>query len=253
MGNKYFLFKQFSVNQDDVSMKVNTDGVLLGAWCPLDCISENTRRGEAAAVLDIGTGTGVIALMMAQRLGPPAQERKWDLRITAIDIDGSSCIRASENFATSKWAEVLECKHISLQEHARVQEKKYNLIISNPPYFSNSLKASGKRRNDARHNDSLPYDSLISDTVLLLQDSGSFVVILPYAEFSVFSKMASGRFLFARRICEVYAKQDSQEPKRIMAEFVKGLPKNTLKSSLAIQNNEGLTPEYKAITKDFYL
>lgn len=253
MGNSYFRFKQFTVNQEDVSMKVNTDGVLLGAWCPLNFGGNSRRFEEGAKILDIGTGTGVIALILAQRVFPMCTKASIELKITGIDIDEASCMTASGNFAGSRWASVLECKHVAVQEYVADHTMAFDIVISNPPYFSNSLKSVGKRRTDARHNDSLSYKDLIECSIRLLKDSGSFVVILPVDEFSVFEKIANERFLFVRRTCAVYAKDGAAEPKRIMAELVKGLPKTIERESLAIQNNDGLTQEYKAITKDFYL
>lgn len=290
MGSSYFRFKQFVVNQENVAMRVNTDGVLLGAWLPLgaadagrsgtDGISPSAFPSE---VLDVGTGTGVIALIMAQRLSAAsavsasstvstdslpgfgnADSRPFSgdlakrLHITAIDIDKESCMQAEENFAASPWSGILESRHISLQEYVRLCNKmcaagKFDLIVTNPPYFVNSLKASGERRNGARHNDTLPYRDLAAGVVALLKDSGSFSLILPYAEFGTFEKAANSSYLFVRTRCDVYAREGDAAPKRVMAEFVKGLPSSRTSETLVIQDSNGLTPEYKAITGDFYL
>lgn len=268
-------------------MRVNTDGVLLGAWSPVgavgaelpgsDVIPASDSRSE---VLDIGTGTGVIALILAQRLSVASARLRYSncgrnavsrissessadrFHITAIDIDRESCLQAEENFKASQWHGILECRHVALQEYARICRVgnsgtggigKFDLIVTNPPYFANSLRASGERRSGARHNDALPYIELASDVVTILKDSGSFCLILPYTEFGVFEKIANGCFLFVRTRCDVYARERDSVPKRVMAEFVKGLPASSASETLVIQDNNGLTPEYKAITGDFYL
>ncbi len=145
-----FRFRQFAVAHDRCAMRVNTDAVLLGAWCPLPDEAPEPR------ILDIGTGSGVIALMLAQRC--PAA------RITAIDIDEPSALQARENFLASPWPDRLTAQHISLQDFTPPLKggrgDSYNLILSNPPYFRNALRNPDPRRSDARHTDTLSFDEL---------------------------------------------------------------------------------------------
>ena len=159
-----FKFKQFAVEQDDVAMKVGTDGVLLGAWANTD----NAKR-----ILDIGTGTGVIALQMAQR-NPVAQ-------IHAVEIDETAAHRARANFDLSPWAERMNVEQTAVQEFSPAE--KFDLIVSNPPYFVDSLLPPDAKRSTARHTHDLSFEELDSAVCQLLADDGLFALILPVTEF----------------------------------------------------------------------
>ena len=151
---KPFIFKQFKIQQDNTAMKVGTDGVLLGAWAD----SEN-----ATNILDIGTGTGLIALMLAQR--------NLKANITAIEIDEQASLQASENFNNSPWEIRLSIKNLKLQDF--VVEEKFDLIVSNPPFFNNTFQANSSERNIARQTETLSFNELLKNTASLLSENGA--------------------------------------------------------------------------------
>lgn len=225
-----FQFKQFSVNNTLSAMKVGTDGVLLGAWASS---SEGT-------VLDVGTGTGVIALMMAQRC-PNAQ-------IVGIDIDEGSVTEAAGNFKNSPWSERLK----AFKTDFRAFDFKADLIVTNPPFFINSLKAPDTRRTDARHTDSLSQDELIDSALRVLSENGVLSLILPYSEGMKFISKCESAGLILRRRCKVFTRE-GDEPKRLMMEFSRKACASTQEEQLTIQNASGYTLQYKSLTKDFYL
>ena len=162
MRNQFFKFKQFSVNQDNCAMKVGTDGVLLGAWCDVE---------SAKMVLDIGTGTGLIALMIAQRTDCAL--------IDAVEIDKSAYVQASGNFKDSRWCGRIGVFNLDFKQYVDECNTKYDLIVSNPPYFENSLKSSNLERTMARHTDSLSFDELLHGASMLLSESGIISLIVP--------------------------------------------------------------------------
>ena len=168
-GNGYFRFKQFTVYQEDVSMRVNTDGVLLGAWCGMPV-------SGGAKVLDIGTGTGVIALMAAQRMS----ENFSDFEIGAIEPDRQTCLQALLNFKASPWNKNLKVFMTDFQQFALCCQDRYDVIVSNPPYFVNSLKNPLLPRRLARHTDNLPYEDIITGAEKILSPGGRLSVILPF-------------------------------------------------------------------------
>ncbi len=227
-----FRFKQFSIEQDDVAMKVGTDGVLLGAWAN----SDNAKR-----ILDIGTGTGVIALQMAQR---NAEARVW-----AVEIDATAAKRARANFDMSPWAERLEVEQTAVQEFASAD--KFDLIISNPPYFVNSLLPPDELRSTARHTHGLTFEELDSAVCRLLAEEGRFALILPPTEFEQY--LAQSHLHLVRR-CDVHSVKGGVV-KRVMGEFAKQKPTATKHETLAIEveRRGEFSEEYRALTKDFYL
>ena len=227
-----FRFKQFAVEQEDVAMKVGTDGVLLGAWA--DC--DNAKR-----ILDIGTGTGVIALQMAQR-NPKAQ-------IRAVEIDEAAARRARVNFDNSPWAERLEVEQTAVQEF--MPSEKFDLIISNPPYFIDSLQCPDAKRTTARHTQDLTFEELDKAVVRLLADSGKFALILPITEFEKYLTLTQ---LHLVRRCDVHPVEGGAI-KRIMAEFAKQLTTELKHENIAIERGKrgDYTDDYRTLTKDFYL
>ncbi len=241
-----FHFKKFSVRNESSAMKVNTDGVLLGAVM--------TIVPEDRFLLDVGTGTGTIALISAQRcaaLHDVAAIR--EICIDAIDSDSPSAAEAGDNFAASPWAEVLRAHNMSLDEFAGATDKKYDLIFSNPPYFDCSLQAPQLRRNAARHTASgLSYRELLEFAANRLSDTGRLAVILPADQEKSLLRHARmcGLFLFRiTRIRTVPRKADS----RIIAEFSGSRCAAPSFESLVIQNEGKYTDEYISLTKDFYL
>jgi len=235
MPNDYFKFKQFTVFQDKCAMKVGTDGVLLGAWA--NCINAKT-------VLDIGTGTGLIALMIAQRC---------NAKIDAVEIDEHAVIQASENVANSLWNDRINVIHQSFQDFINHSERKYSLIVSNPPYFQNSMVAPDHKRANARHNSELQLDEIIAGATRLLTDDGILSVILPYIEGTLFIVKASQKGLYCNRQTKVLPKP-GREPKRLLLEFMK-TKKPLVEQEIIIELNKrhSYSDAYKNLTKDFYL
>lgn len=231
-----FTFKQFHIDHSRCAMKVGTDGTLLGAWATLPPHAKN--------ILDIGTGSGLIAIMAAQR-HPTA-------KITAIDIDKDCVMQATENAVASPWAERIEVIETPLQEYS--PEEKFDVIISNPPYFADSMHSPDKQRTTARHTASLSFKELTDGVLRLLADDGLFAVILPTAESELLLSASRGR-LFTWRRCEVWSTPESGA-RRIMLELKREPPKDLAKKEKIIIEQGGrhvYSEEYKALTADFYL
>ena len=230
MGN--FTFKQFAIEQEDVAMKVGTDGVLLGAWA--DC-------SGAKRILDIGTGTGVIALMSAQR--------NTEAKIYAVEIDETATRRARSNFEMSPWAERLEVENCAVQEFD--PNEKFDLIISNPPYFIDSLLPPDAKRSTARHTHDLSFEELDEAVGRLLADEGKFALILPTAEFEKYLSLTK---LHLVRRCDMHPTTGAAT-KRVMAEFSKSKTAEIVRETVTIEREKrgDYTDEYRTLTKDFYL
>lgn len=225
-----FRFKQFEVEQGDAAMKVGTDGVLLGAWV-------DTRGADR--ILDIGTGTGVIALMMAQRSAAQT--------IVGVDIDAVATARANSNFGISPWSDRLVAYNMPVQQY---EGEKFDLIVSNPPYFTDSLLCPDSRRTLARHTTELSLAELDSAVVRLLADSGRFALILPADQMERFVALSA---LSVVRRCDVLS-YPGGESKRVMAELQKGSVLATDTQSIAIYTEKReYSAEYRELTKDFYL
>ena len=193
-----FRFKQFAVRQDRCPMKVGTDGVLHGAWAEV-------RPGERRR-RDVDTGTGLIALMLAQRSAA---------RITAVDVDVECATQAAENFAASPWADRLDAVAVAVQRYDPVE--RFDLIVSNPPYYVDSLLSHDEGRNTARHAAGLPFGELAAAVVRLLAPGGRFALVLPPVEMQRFRSAALGR-LYPVRWTEVYS-TPRRGVRRILAEF----------------------------------
>jgi tRNA1Val (adenine37-N6)-methyltransferase len=240
---KPFTFKQFTVHQDLCAMKIGTDGVLLGAWVSL--------MEEPDRILDIGTGTGVIAMQLAQRGSAET--------IDAIEIDVKAFEQCVDNFESSPWSERLFCYHAAIQEFASQIEDKYDLIISNPPFYSENYKPEEKARDTARFNDALPFRHLITYAVHLLSDRGTFALILPKKEECEFIELAQETGLYPKRICRVRGTVNSEE-KRTLLEFSfqpkgkQGRAKEIKIEYLTIETERhNHTEDYIRLVKDFYL
>jgi tRNA1Val (adenine37-N6)-methyltransferase len=217
-------------------MKVGMDGVLLGAWADAT---------GAERILDIGTGTGLIALMMAQK-NSLAQ-------IDAIEIDPEAFQEAAVNVQQSPWSERIQLELYSFQEFAGRTNKKYDLIVSNPPYFTNGHKAPVENRAQARHSDSLPLNDLISGAAGLLTEKGKIALVLPVESLPEVKQLADSNNLCISRLCRV--KPNPQKPDfRILLELTNS-ESETQEETLMIEfeKHHDYTPEYKAMTKDFYL
>ncbi len=217
-------------------MKIGTDSVLLGAWTSLN--------KQASRILDIGAGTGVIALMMAQRSDA--------LQIDAIEIDDDSYEQCVDNFENSPWPDRLFCYHASLLEFAEEIDETYDLIVSNPPYYSEDFKSKNEQRDLARFQDALPFEHLISCTAKLLSDKGIFSVIIPHKEENHFIKSAAKVNLFPKRILQVKGNPSSKII-RSLVEF--SFTKSEIKKEEIIieTSRHQYTENYINLTKDFYL
>lgn len=193
MSNKPFQFKEFSIHQNKTAMKVGTDGVLLGAWVQ--------TKPEYFTVLDIGAGTGLIALMLAQKSNAEV--------IDAIELNDDAYEQAVENFEQSDWGDRLFCYHASLQEFVDEIEEEYDLIISNPPFYTSTYKELSEERAMARHAETLAYVELLEGTSKLLSEIGSCAFIIPFSEEENFLKTASESKLFPNRITRVKGTETS--------------------------------------------
>lgn len=232
MPNPFFSFKQFTVYHDRCAMKVGTDGVLLGAWTDVEF---------AARILDVGSGTGLISLMLAQRSRA---------QITAVDIDADAVLQARENIEASPWKDRIEVKLHDVCSYA--PDACFDVIVSNPPYFVNSLKCPDGQRNTARHADTLDFDRLISSAARLLLPEGAFSAIIPTDGMELFLTLASGCGFYLSRKTLVKTKPDAT-PKRVLLEL-KLRPTSCISDELVVELSRHVYSEaYTALTKEFYL
>ena len=234
-----FSFKQFNISQDRCAMKVGTDGVLLGAWAPIFHQPYN--------ILDIGAGTGLIALMLAQRSSAE--------QIDAIEIDEDAYEQCVENFEKSNWNDRLFCYHAGLDEYTDElfeEEEEYDLIVSNPPFYSENYSSGDEKRDQARFQDALPFDELIESAQALLSNNGIFAVIIPYKEEERFIQLAKSIGLFLLKTTRVKGTIES-EIKRSLLAFSR-LEQTPIIDELIIEiERHQYTDDYKELTKDFYL
>ena len=233
MPNPYFSFKQFTVYHDRCAMKVGTDGVLLGAW---------TDVSSSKHILDIGTGTGLIALMLAQRCSCA--------QITAIDIDLMAVGQARENIEASKWGNRV---NVTLQDlNTYTPNCLFDTIVSNPPYFVDSLKSVDSQRTMARHTDALSAIVLFRKTAELLSDEGKFSLIIPFDQKDYFISLAKEEGLFLSRLTNVITRPGIP-PKRSLMEFKKQISVCEENSLIIEIDRHVYTDEYISLTREFYL
>lgn len=233
-----FQFKHFSVEQDRCEMKVGTDGVLLGAWTPL--------INNPFSVLDIGAGTGLIALMLAQRSNAS--------QIDALEIDENAYEQCVENFENSNWGDRLFCYHADFDEFvAEMQdEEEYDLIVSNPPFYSAEYKSENEKRDLARFEDALPFEDLIIGVTRLLSSKGVFSVIIPFSEEERFVALASKVNLFPFQITRIQGTPKTAIKRSLLA--FSHVEKGCKTDTLIIENRRhDYTEDYKLLTRDFYL
>jgi tRNA1Val (adenine37-N6)-methyltransferase len=232
-----FSFKQFSIQQDKTAMKVGTDGVLLGAWTPVN--------NNPFSILDIGAGTGIIALMLAQRSHAE--------QIDALEIDEDAYEQAVGNFENSPWSERLFCYHAGLDEFMDEPEDEYDIIVSNPPFHSENYKSDNEQRDLARFQDAMPFEDLIEAADLLLSENGIFAVIIPFKEEEKFITIAKDFDLFPLKITRVKG-TPATEIKRSLLAFSRIENPEIKANELVIETSRHIyTPEYTDLTKDFYL
>jgi tRNA1Val (adenine37-N6)-methyltransferase len=232
-----FSFKQFTVQQDKCAMKIGTDGVLLGAWCPID--------NNPFSVLDIGAGTGILSLMLAQRSNAE--------QIDAIEIDEDAYEQCVENFETSPWSDRLFCFHAGLDEFVDEPEDEYDIIISNPPFYSEDFKTDNSQRDLARFQDALPFEDLIEAADLLLSENGIFTVIIPFKEEERFIDLCAEVELFPVKVTRVKGTHATPIVRSLLA--FKRYELSVLETDeLVIEiNRHEYTDDYINLTKDFYL
>ncbi len=239
MSIKRFQFKQFSIKQEKSAMKIGTDAVLLGAWCSISHFPDK--------ILDIGSGTGIISLMLAQRSDAEI--------IDAIEIDENAYEQSVENFEQSVWADRLYCYYCSLQDFVNEisdEEETYDLIVSNPPFYNDDSETENESRNKARFTSSLSFEDLLLGVSKILSESGFFSVIIPFKEEENFVKIANENQLFLNKVCRVQGNPTS-EIKRSLLSF--SHQKSPIQESYLIIETERhqYTKEYINLTKDFYL
>lgn len=232
MSKDIFHFKQFSVCQKRSAMKVGTDGVLLGAWA-----------SGGATILDIGTGTGLIAMMMAQRFS--------DATVTAIEIDDEATQEAKENVEASPFSSRISVSHTALQDFQPSQ--RFDAIVCNPPFFTEDLHSPDKRRATARHCDTLSYAELAENVARLMTPEGKFSVIIPTDHSRAFITAARASNLFTTKELQIVTSQKHRS-KRTLIEFSLTPAEKPEADVLLMHNADGsLTIQYTALTKDIYL
>jgi tRNA1Val (adenine37-N6)-methyltransferase len=230
-----FRFKQFQILDDKCAMKVGVDAVMLGAWADVS---------DAKSILDIGTGSGLIALMLAQRS---------EAKVHAIEIDQDAIEQACENAKRSPWSDCLKVEHISVQDFASSGDLRFDLLVCNPPYFNNSLLSPAPGRNQARHTGDLSYTDLADSFKKLTAPGGKCCVILPVPEGSLFeSLMKIKGFTISRRLL-IYPKP-GKPANRILMQFELGSIRLAKEESMYIRSLENTyTDAYKELTKEYYL
>ena len=234
MSNPYFQFKQFTVWHDKCAMKVGTDGVLLGAWTSVE---------SAHRILDIGTGTGLVALMLAQRSLP-------DATIVALEIDEVAVGQAQENIIRSPWKERIEVVQADFKQYG--SSDKFDVIVSNPPYFVDSLECSDRKRATARHNDSLTYEDLLERGSGVLAEDGLFTLVIPADVAERVKKIASIKNLYAVRQLNVITKPGGV-PKRVLVTFSFFNQECVVEELLTELARHQYSEEYIMLTRDYYL
>ncbi|HFA50810.1 MAG TPA: methyltransferase domain-containing protein, partial [Bacteroidetes bacterium] len=232
-----FQFKQFFIEQDKCAMKVGTDGILLGAWADV---------AGAASILDIGAGTGLIAIMLAQRTETA--------KITAVEIDPAACGQAAQNMANSPWADRLEAVRQSIQDFSKLSAgKEFDLIVSNPPFFTGGTFSQSQDKASVRHTIKMPHGDLLSAVRSLLAKKGKFCAVLPYLEGLRFKELAATYGLYCTRTTAV--KPLKNKPvERLLLQFEKS-EKETLLAELVIQTGgaNSWTEDFRELTGAFYL
>lgn len=232
-----FSFKQFTVDQDRCAMKIGTDGVLLGAWTPLE--------NNPDSILDIGTGTGLIALMLAQRSAAN--------QIDALEIDENAYEQAVDNFEKSPWNDRLFCFHAGLDEFVEEPEDEYDLIVSNPPFYTEDYYSNNDQRDLARFANAMPFEELVEAAAMFLSENGVFSVIIPFKEEAQFLALATEFELYPFKITHVKGTPVT-EIKRSLLAFSRNETPDLVIDELVIETaRHQYTAEYIALTKDFYL
>ena len=218
-------------------MKIGTDAVLLGAWCPID--------NNPKSILDIGAGTGILALMLAQRTNAD--------QIDALEIDEEAYEQCVENFEASAWADKLFCYHAGLDEFVDEPEDEYDLIISNPPFYSEDFKTENEQRDLARFQDAMPFEDLIEAADLLLSENGLFAVVIPYKEEERFIDLCAEYELYPVKATRVKGSHKTPIIRSLLAFKRYELSVLTADELVIEINRHEYTDDYINLTQDFYL
>ena len=237
--SKPFKFKEFTIHQEKTAMKVGTDAVLLGAWCSVENYPDT--------ILDIGAGTGIVALMIAQRSDA--------MTIDAVELDEDAYEQTVDNFEKSDWGDRLYCYNASFQEFAEEiaeEEETYDLIVSNPPFYTDEYETEDAARNKARFTSSLSFEELIMGVSNILSENGVFSVILPFKEEESFINTATKYKLFLNKVCRVQGNETSEIKRSLLSFSFEEL--KIEETSLIIEvDRHKYTEDYINLTKDFYL
>lgn len=232
MPNTHFTFKQFTIHQDQTAMKVTTDACILGAY---------TVVQGAKSILDIGTGTGLLSLMLSQRS---------EAKINAIEIDENAYNQVVMNVNESIFKDKITIYNTSIQEF--ITKNFYDLIISNPPFFQNHLKSETSARNNSIHTDTLSFEDLLNTVLRLLSFNGTFVVLLPLYESSFFEQLSISKELYPQKKLTIRHRKGSKIL-RIITTFGR-IKKEIINEELIIKNpDESYTPDFQVLLKDYYL
>jgi tRNA1Val (adenine37-N6)-methyltransferase len=240
MPNDYFQFKQFLIKQDKCTMKVCTDACLFGAWAADIINNEELMINNA---LDIGTGTGLLSLMLAQKIN--------NVNIDAVEIDEAAAHQAKENFDASLWKEKLRVYNTAIQQFANSQIQQYDLIISNPPFYENDLKSDDEKRNLALHSSDLKLEELINIADALLNNDGNFFVLLPYHRTEYFVQSIQNKFFVREKVC---IKQTSKHNYfRSMLWLTKQHAMQNQSRIIIMNDNNNYSEAFISLLKDYYL
>ena len=234
MSNTWFQFKQFRIEQQRSALKVGTDGVLLGAWCNID---------GACRILDIGTGTGLIALMLAQRS---------EAIISAVEINEDACLDAMFNFRNSPWSERLSLYSGDFNDFQKLNDVVFDLVVCNPPFFKKSLKPSDRAASIARHDVSLTFEQLIVGTKKLLTEQGRLAVILPIEALDDFRGTARLAGFYLSRKTTIIPKSGKLS-KRVLLEFSVSATYPESDELIILHDSQAYSEKFIELTKEFYL
>ena len=232
MPNTHFAFKQFTIHQDKTAMKVTTDACILGAYTPVKGVIK---------ILDIGTGTGLLSLMLAQ---------KSESKIDAVEIDENAYNQAVKNINESIFNDKIRVYNKSIQDF--ITSNVYDLIISNPPFFQNYLKSETTSRNNSLHTDTLSFEDLLDSVLRLLSHNGVFIVLLPAYQSSIFEQLAITKELYPQKKLTIRHREGSKILRIITTFGI--IKKEIINEELIIKNpNESYSPDFQALLEEYYL
>lgn len=232
--NSFFQFKQFRIEQDECAMKVCTDSCVLGAYAP---VADQTR------ILDIGTGTGILSLMMAQRSSAV---------IDAVEIVPDAARQATHNIASSPWGNRIQVVCSSIQEFSRSTNVLYDAIVSNPPYYSQSIRSGQKEKSMAWHDETLDFHQLLQSVVLLLEEKGIFILILPLEESERLEGTAAEYSLYPVERLDIYPNVQAKANRRITT-FSRSRSETVDKELILYEGHQQYTDQSKTLLSPYFL